>query len=143
MLSRVAGLFFVGLISLELSGCAWMPPQPPSASETESAIDAVIAAPRESRQALWDSLKTDRDIDIALALLRSLPGHAGHAPTTAREQMQALLDTAQLALPEQRLLRLRLADLKREMHLENELQQREQRLKSLIEIERDLQGGVR
>ncbi len=142
MRNRAAGLFFVGLISLELSACSWLPAQIGQSAQ-ETAVDAVIAAPRESRQALWDSLKNDSSNRLAVVLLRSMPGHAGHAPSTAREQMQALLDSNELAPAEQRLVRLRMADLQREMHLESELQQREQRLKSLIEIERDLQGGPR
>lgn len=142
MLSRVAGLFFVGLISLELSACAWMPTSTQAATKDHT-VDAVIAAPRESRQALWERLKNNNHEPFALALLRSLPGHAGHAPSMARDQMQALLDAGKLPRCEQRLARLRLADLQREMYLENELIQREQRLKSLIEIEQDLQGAPR
>lgn len=142
MRSRVAGLFFAGLISLELSGCAWNEARPPQ-DQQESALDEVLDAPRDARQALWVRLRDQSGDTLALALLRSLPGHSGHAPSLARESLMALLENPSVTLSDQRLIRLRLADLQREMYLESELQRREQRLKSLIEIERDLQGETR
>lgn len=142
MRNRAAGLFFAGLISLELAGCAWIPAQSPKDSH-HAAVDRVIAAPRDARQALWESLNGTHDEALALALLRSLPGHAGHAPSHAREALKTLLEDDAISLTDKRLIRLRLADLQREMYLETELQRREQRLKSLIEIERDLQGEKR
>ncbi len=142
MRNRVAGLFFAGLISLELTGCAWVPATATQAQQP-SIVDAVITAPREQRQALWEQLSGENNQPLARALLRSLPGHAGHAPSLAREALKTLLNDDAVSESDKRLIQLRLADLQREMYLESELQQREQRLKTLIEIERDLQGEKR
>ena len=142
MRNRAAGLLFVGLISLELSGCAWHGTRPTPQMQ-ESALDAVISAPRDEREALWARLREQSGDALALAMLRSMPGHSGHAPSLAREALTELLESPSLKLADQRLIRLRLSDLQREMYLEAELQRIGRRLKSLIEIERDLHGETR
>lgn len=145
MHSRVAVLFFVGLISLELTACALMPgsdaAQAPASQASERLLlDRVLLSEKAERPRLWQEAQAQpQQHQLARVLLQSLPGHAGHAPGSARQTMLTMLDEPTLAAADQRLLQLRLLDLKHEMFLENALNERNQRLKNLIQIERDLQ----
>ncbi len=135
MHSRAAALFFVGLISLELSACAY---RGGPATDTRVLDEILVSEPAE-RPRLWAKLRDKAELyELERVLLQSLPGHPGHAPGRARQAMLELLNDAQLQPAQQRLLRLRLLDLRHEMYLENALKERDQRLRSLIDIERDL-----
>lgn len=139
MHSRVVVLFFVGLISLELTACAGRGDTQPA---DRKLLDQVLLSEQAERPQLWTQLQMATTQDpLVLALLQSLPGHPGHAPGTARQRMLALLGSDRLESSERRLVQLRLLDLRYEMFLENALKERDKRLKSLIEIERDLQGA--
>ena len=152
MRNLVVGLCFAGLISLELTACAHWPGlnTGQSGGYTNSfwngsgtAVDQALNADRTQRAALWQQLQESpadtTELALASALLQSFPGHPGHAPGRARQNLLALMQQGDLSPAQARLAKLRLVDLQREMALQSELQERDKRLKSLIKIESDLQ----
>ena len=129
---------FAGLIASSLlAGCAllpdrWQQPEPPR----QNPVDLLLDTPPDARQALWESLAEQPDAELARALMRSLSGHSGFAPQRALQDIRNLLQDPQLGEDERRLLRLRALGLEREIWLAETLRQRDERLRSLIEIER-------
>lgn len=129
---------FAGLIASSLlAGCALLPDrwQQPE-SPRQNPVDQLLDTPPEDRQALWESLAEAPDAELAKALMRGLSGHSGFAPQRALQDIRNLLQNPELSAEDRRLLGLRALGLEREIWLADTLRQRDERLRSLIEIER-------
>ncbi len=140
MPSPAAVLSCVGLcLCLELAACSHLPGGP---LPQQAGIEQVLDSRPAERAALWDRLSREANPSVALSLLRSLPGHPGHAPNAALGEIRRWLEGGALSRHERQLLQLRGLGLERELSLSAQLQEREQRLKSLIEIEQRLNERV-
>lgn len=136
MPSPAAVLSCVGLcLCLELAACSHLPGSPAGRG---AGIAQVLDSRPAERAALWRALSQQAQPTVARSLLRSLPGHPGHAPRAALAEIRQWLEGDALSGQERQLLRLRQLGLERELELAAQLQEREQRLKTLIEIEQRL-----
>jgi hypothetical protein len=90
---------------------------------------------------MWKTVRDERgsDAELKIALLQSLPGHAGYDGGSARRRLQAIAnrdngDNSALA-------RIRLGELASANDCRADLQQLQQRLDKIVDIERSLDGN--
>lgn len=98
----------------------------------------ALQAGSAQRQRLWSQQRQsagDRDARLRVALLQSLPGHAGYAPEQAQRRLQALAGGEDQAAA---LARLRLGELAQAQACEREQASLQEKLQRLVDIEHKL-----
>lgn len=101
---------------------------------------ALDADPR-GREALWRSYGHGGSSDDALlriALLQSVPGHAGYDPAAARVRLDALAGQNPAPVDVAAVARLRLAEMNETVECRNEATELRARLARVVDIERRL-----
>lgn len=127
-----------------LPGCAaWSSRHYTAVDHMEFLSQALRADPR-GRDAMWRSLPnggTSDDAELRVALMQSVPGHAGHDVAQARARLDALAVKNPASIQVASVARLRLSQLHEGAQCRDEVAELKQRLARVVEIERRLNQG--
>jgi hypothetical protein len=126
---------------LLLSGCAALFPREYSAMDHLAFLTRALDADARGREALWRTYgrggATD-DAQLRVALLQSVPGHAGYDPAAARVRLDALAGQNPAPVEVATVARLRLAEMNETVECRNEATELRARLARVVDIERRL-----
>lgn len=126
---------------LLLGGCAAMFPHRYSAMDHVAFLTRALDADAKGRETLWRSYghgDTSDETQLRIALLQSVPGHAGYDPAAARARLDALAGQSPAPLEVAAVARLRLAEMNEMVECRNEATELKARLARVVDIERRL-----
>ena len=129
---------------LLLGGCATIFPRQYSAVDHLAFLTRALDADAKGREALWRNYghgDTSDDTQLRIALLQSVPGHAGYDPAAARMRLDALAAQSPAPLEVAAVARLRLAEMNETVECRNEATELKARLARVVDIERRLDQG--